>query len=319
VGRYLLTRLGQGLVTLFLASIVVFAGVRALPGDPALALAGEEASPETVAALRTQLGLDQSIVVQFLRFLGNALSGDLGDSVRTGTPVTELIAATLPVTAWLSLYAIVIAVVVGMAAGALAAVNQGRWPDLAVGGLSLLSLSVPNFWLGLLAILYLAVGLGWFPASGYAAFTEEPLRALWHLTLPALILGTGLAAIVMRQTRASMIDALAADYVRTARAKGSSRSTVIVRYAMRNSLVVVVTIVGLQLGGLISGAVVTERIFGLPGFGKLTLDSVFTRDYPVIQGVVLVVTLAYILINLAVDVLYSVIDPRIRVAGGGSA
>jgi peptide/nickel transport system permease protein len=319
VARYLLTRLGQGVVTLFLASIVVFAGVRALPGDPALAMAGEEASPETLAAIRAQLGLDQSIVVQYLRFLGNALSGDLGDSVRTGTPVTELIAATLPVTAWLSLYAIVIAVVFGMAAGALAAANQGRWPDLAVGGVSLLSLSVPNFWLGLLAILYLAVGLGWFPASGYVAFTEEPLRALWHLTLPALILGTGLAAIVMRQARSSMIDALAADYVRTARAKGASRGDVLVRYAMRNSLIVVVTIVGLQLGGLISGAVVTERIFALPGFGKLTLDSVFTRDYPVIQGVVLVVTLAYILINLAVDVLYSVIDPRIRVAGGGNA
>jgi peptide/nickel transport system permease protein len=319
VARYLLTRLGQGLITLVLASMVVFAGVRALPGDPALALAGEEADPETVAALRAQLGLDRSIVVQYLRFLGSALSGDLGESVRTGTPVTELIGATLPVTAWLSLYAILVAVVTGMAAGTLAAVFQNRWPDLAVGGLSLLSLSVPNFWLGLLAILYLAVGFGWFPASGYVAVTEEPLRALWHLTLPALILGTGLAAIVMRQTRASMIDALAADYVRTARAKGSSRSTVIVRYALRNSLIVVVTIVGLQLGGLISGAVVTERIFGLPGFGKLTLDSVFSRDYPVIQGVVLVVTLAYILINLAVDVLYSVIDPRIRVAGGGNA
>lgn len=319
MARYLLTRLGQGLITLVLASMVVFAGVRALPGDPALALAGEEADPETVAALRAQLGLDRSIVVQYLRFLGSALSGDLGESVRTGTPVTELIGATLPVTAWLSLYAILVAVVAGMAAGTLAAVFQNRWPDLAVGGLSLLSLSVPNFWLGLLAILYLAVGFGWFPASGYVAVTDEPLRALWHLTLPALILGTGLAAIVMRQTRASMIDALAADYVRTARAKGSSRSTVIVRYALRNSLVVVVTIVGLQLGGLISGAVVTERIFGLPGFGKLTLDSVFSRDYPVIQGVVLVVTLAYILINLAVDVLYSVIDPRIRVAGGGNA
>jgi peptide/nickel transport system permease protein len=319
VTRYLLTRLGQGAITLVLASIVVFAGVRALPGDPALALAGEEATPETLAAVRAQLGLDQSIVAQYLRFLGNALTGDLGESVRTGTPVTELIAATLPVTAWLSLYAIVIAVVVGMTAGALAAVRQGKWQDLAVGGASMLSLSVPNFWLGMLAILYLAVGFGWFPASGYVAVAEEPLRALWHLTLPALILGTGLAAIVMRQTRASMIDALAADYVRTARAKGSSRSTVVVRYAMRNSLIVVVTIVGLQLGGLISGAVVTERIFALPGFGKLTLDSVFSRDYPVIQGVVLVVTLAYILINLAVDVLYTVIDPRIRVAGGGNA
>lgn len=313
--RYLAVRAGQGLVTLLLASVVVFAGVRALPGDPALALAGEEATPETVAAIRDRLGLDGSLVEQYLRFLGSALTGDLGESTRTGTPVTELIAATLPVTAWLSLYAIVVAVVAGMAAGTLAAVYRGRGVDAAVSGLSLVSLSVPNFWLGLLAILYLAVGLGLFPASGYVAVTEDPLRAVWHLTLPALILGTGLAAIVMRQTRASMVDTLTADFVRTARAKGVSRGAVVLRHALRNSLLVVLTIVGLQLGGLVSGAVVTERIFGLPGFGKLTLDSVFTRDYPVIQGVVLVVTLAYIVINLAVDVLYSVVDPRVRVEG----
>lgn len=313
--RYLAVRAGQGLVTLLLASVVVFAGVRALPGDPALALAGEEATPETVAAIRDRLGLDGSLVEQYLRFLGSALTGDLGESTRTGTPVTELIAATLPVTAWLSLYAIVVAVVAGMAAGTLAAAYRGRGVDAAVSGLSLVSLSVPNFWLGLLAILYLAVGLGLFPASGYVAVTEDPLRALWHLTLPALILGTGLAAIVMRQTRASMVDTLTADFVRTARAKGVSRGAVVLRHALRNSLLVVLTIVGLQLGGLVSGAVVTERIFGLPGFGKLTLDSVFTRDYPVIQGVVLVVTLAYIVINLAVDVLYSVVDPRVRVEG----
>lgn len=313
MGRFLLGRLGQGAVTLLLASLVVFAGVRALPGDPAQALAGEEASPEVVEAVRARLGLDQPVLVQYGRFLGDLATGDLGASVRTGTPVTELIATTLPVTGWLALYAVVVAVVVGVGAGVVAAVRRGRWPELAVGGLSLLALSVPSFWLGLLAILYLAVGLGLFPASGYVPVSEQPLRALWYLTLPALILGTGLAAIVMRQTRAAMIEALAADYVRTARAKGSSRATVVVRYALRNSLIVVVTIVGLQLGGLISGAVVTERIFGLPGFGKLTLDSVFSRDYPVIQGVVLVVTLAYIVINLAVDVLYSVIDPRIRV------
>lgn len=313
--RYLAVRAGQGLVTLLLASVVVFAGVRALPGDPALALAGEEATPETVAAIRDRIGLDRSLVEQYLRFLGSALTGDLGESTRTGTPVIELIAATLPVTAWLSLYAIVVAVVAGMAAGTLAAVYRGRGVDAAVSGLSLVSLSVPNFWLGLLAILYLAVGLGLFPASGYVAVTDDPLRAVWHLTLPALILGTGLAAIVMRQTRASMVDTLTADFVRTARAKGVSRGAVVLRHALRNSLLVVLTIVGLQLGGLVSGAVVTERIFGLPGFGKLTLDSVFTRDYPVIQGVVLVVTLAYIVINLAVDVLYSVVDPRVRVEG----
>ena len=315
MGRYLLVRLGQGLVTLLLASVVVFVGVRALPGDPALALAGEEADPATVAAVRTQLGLDQPLPAQYLRFLGNALTGELGDSVRTGTPVTQLIGATLPVTAWLALYAIVVAVVTGVAAGVLAAVRRGRWPELAVNGVSLVGLSVPHFWLGLVAILYLAVGLGWFPASGYTPITEHPLRGLWQLTLPALILGTGITAVLMRQTRSSMLDTLEADYVRTARAKGASRATVVLRYALRNSLVVVVTVVGLQLGGLISGAVVTERIFALPGLGKLTLDSVFSRDYPVVQGVVLVVTTAYIVINLAVDVVYSVLDPRIRVGG----
>ncbi|NAZ80986.1 ABC transporter permease subunit [Kineococcus sp. R8] len=316
MSRFLLTRLWQSAVTLVLASMVVFAGVRALPGDPALAVAGEEATPETVAAVRAQLGLDQPLWVQYGRYASNLLQGDLGTSVRTGTPVSELITGTLPVTAWLSLYAILVAIVVGVGTGVVAAVRRGRWPELVANGFSLLALSVPSFWLGLLAILYLAVGLGWFPASGYVAPSEDPLRAVYHLTLPAVILGTGLAAVIMRQTRASMLQNLSSDYVRTARAKGASRSAVVLRFALRNSLVVVVTLVGLQLGGLISGAVVTERIFGLPGFGKLTLDSVFSRDYPVIEGVVLVVTLAYIVINLAVDVVYSVLDPRIRVGGG---
>jgi peptide/nickel transport system permease protein len=315
VARYLLVRVGQGVLTLLLASLVVFAGVRALPGDPALALAGEEADPATVEAVRVQLGLDRPLPVQYLRFLGDALTGELGRSVRTGTPVTQLIGATLPVTAWLSLYAIVVAVVTGLGAGVLAAVRRGRWPETVVNGVALVALSVPHFWLGLLAILYLAVGLGWFPASGYTAITEHPLRGLWQLTLPAIILGTGITAVLMRQTRSSMIETLDADYVRTARAKGASRATVVVRYALRNSLVVVVTLVGLQLGGLISGAVVTERIFALPGLGKLTLDSVFSRDYPVVEGVVLVVTAVYIVINLAVDVAYSLLDPRIRVGG----
>jgi peptide/nickel transport system permease protein len=315
MARFLLTKLWHSVITLLLSALVVFFGVRALPGDPALALAGEEADPATVAQVRADLGLDQPVLVQFGKFLGNTLQGDLGTSIRTGTPVTDLIAATLPVTLWLSLYAIVLAVVIGIAAGAVAAVHRGRWPEWVANGFSLAGLSIPHFWLGLLAILYLSVALGLFPASGYVAVTENPLRALYYLTLPAVILGTGLAAVVMRQTRSSMLETLSADYVRTAKAKGLSRGAVLRNYALRNSLIVVVTIIGLQLGGLISGAVVTERIFGLPGFGKLTLDSVFTRDYPVIQAVVVVVTAAYIVINLAVDVLYSVINPRIRVGG----
>ncbi|MHA7192115.1 ABC transporter permease [Arthrobacter sp. MDT2-16] len=315
MGRYLFTRLWQSIVTLVLASIVVFIGVRQLPGDPALAMAGEEATPEQLAAVRAEMGLDQPLVTQYLAFVRNMFRGDFGESTRTGTPVTELIATTLPVTLWLSAYAIVVAIVVGILFGVIAERFRGRWPEWIANAFALIGLSVPNFWLGILAILYLAVTLGWFPASGYVDVLSDPLRGLYYLTLPALILGTGLAAVIMRQTRASMIETMTTDYVRTARAKGLGRGRVLVRYGLRNSLIVVVTIVGLQLGGLISGAVVTERIFALPGFGKLTLDAVFTRDYPVIQAVVLIITVSYILINLAVDILYSVVNPKIRVGG----
>jgi len=313
--RYSFHRLWQSALTLVLASIVVFIGVRALPGDPATAMAGEEADPETIAAVREQLGLDDSIPVQYLRFLGNALHGDFGESVRTGTPVSDMLGATVPVTVQLAIYAMLIAVLAGMAFGVVAAVFRGRWPEWAANGFSLFALSVPTFWLGILAVLYLSVQLDWFPASGYVSPFEEPLRGVYYLTLPAVILGLAHAAVVQRQTRSSMVETLTADYVRTARAKGLGRGAVVFRYGLRNSLIVVTTIVGLQLGGLIAGAVVTERIFGLPGIGKLTLDSVFTRDYPVIQAVVLVITAAYIVINLLVDVLYTVIDPRMRVSG----
>jgi len=318
MARYLLNRLWQSAVTLVLASIVVFIGIRALPGDPALAMAGEEADPATLAAVRAQLGLDQPVPVQYLHFVGNALTGDLGRSTRTGTPVTEMIGATLPVTVQLAFYAMIVAVLAGIAGGVLASVFRGRWPDWMANGFSLAGLSIPTFWLGILAVVYLAVGLGWFPASGYVSPLENPLRAVYYLTLPAVILGIAHAAVVQRQTRSAMVGALTADYVRTARAKGLGRGAVVFRYALRNSLIVVTTVVGLQLGGLIAGAVVTERIFSLPGIGKLTLDSVFTRDYPVIQAVVLVITTAYIVINLLVDALYTVVDPRIRVSGSAS-
>ncbi|GAA1673293.1 ABC transporter permease [Kribbella yunnanensis] len=316
MSRYLLHRLWQSAVTLILATIVVFAGVRALPGDPALALAGEDRDPESLRAIREQYGLDDSWLVQFWQFVSHAARGDLGQSIRTGEPVNGMIAGALPVTIELSVLAILVAGVIGVGAGVIAAVRRGRPAEWAANALALLGLSVPNFWLGLMAILYLSVALGLFPASGFVPFFTNPVANLHHLVLPALILGTGLAAVIMRQTRSSMLDALSADYVRTAEAKGLSPRAVIGRHALRNSLIVVVTIVGLQLGALISGAVVTERIFALPGFGKLTVDAVFQRDYPVIQAVVLVTATAYIVINLLVDLLYSVIDPRIRVRGG---
>ncbi|GLY65295.1 ABC transporter permease [Amycolatopsis taiwanensis] len=313
--RYLFHRLWQSAITLVLASIVVFIGIRALPGDPATAMAGEEADPATIAAVRAQLGLDQPLPVQYFKFVGHAITGDFGRSIRTGTPVREMIGTTLPVTVQLAVYAMLVAVLAGLIAGVVAAVFRGRWPEWTANGFSLFALSVPTFWLGILAVLYLSVQLRWFPASGYVSPFEQPMRGIYYLTLPALILGLAHAAVVQRQTRASMVDTLTADFVRTARAKGLGRGAVIFRYGLRNSLIVVTTIVGLQLGGLIAGAVVTERIFSLPGIGKLTLDSVFTRDYPVIQAVVLVITTSYIVINLLVDVLYTVIDPRVRVSG----
>ncbi|MCI9888849.1 ABC transporter permease [Micrococcales bacterium 31B] len=316
--RFIGTKAWHAAITFLLSSLVIFFGVRSLPGDPALAMAGEEATPEQLAAIRENLGLNDNLAVQYGRFLRNVFTGNLGDSTRTGEPVVDLIATTLPVTLWLSIYAIVVATVIGLALGIVAERQRGRPLELASNTFALLGLSIPNFWFGLLAILLLAVGLGWFPASGYVDLAAEPLRGIYYLTLPALILGGSTAAIITRQTRAAMIETMNTDYVRQARAKGLSPARILLRYGLRNSLIVLVTIVGLQLGALISGAVVTERIFALPGIGKLTLDAVFTRDYPVIQAVVLVVTVFYIGINLAVDLLYSVINPRIRVLGGDS-
>jgi peptide/nickel transport system permease protein len=315
VRGYMLRRLGQSAVTLVLATMVVFAGVRALPGDPALALAGEERDPASLAAVREQYGLDDPVWVQYLHYLQNFFQGDLGRSVRTNIPVTDLLKSALPVTLELSFLALLVASVVGVLSGILAAVRRGRPAEWLANGFALMGLSVPNFWLGLMAILYLAVAVPLFPASGHVPFSEDPVANLHHMVLPAVILGTGLAAVIMRQTRSSMLESMGTDYIRTARAKGLDERTVVGVHALRNSLIVVVTIVGLQLGALISGAVVTERIFGLPGFGKLTVDAVFQRDYPVIQGVVLVTATAYIVINLLVDLLYSIIDPRIRVTG----
>jgi peptide/nickel transport system permease protein len=315
VRRYLFNRAWQSALTLLLATVVVFLGVRALPGDPALALAGEDRTPETLRAIRQQYGLDQSLPVQFWRFVSHALQGDLGISIRTGATVTSMLRTALPVTIELSLLAITFATLLGVGAGIVAAVRRGRPAEWVANALALLGLSVPSFWLGLIAILYLAVATGIFPASGFVPLLQNPVENLRHIILPAVILGTGLSAVIMRQTRSSMLESLSTDYVRTARAKGLRSGVVVRRHALRNSLIVVVTIVGLQLGGLISGAVVTEQIFGLPGFGKMTVDAVFQRDYPVIQGVVLITATAYIVINFLVDLLYSLIDPRIRVGG----
>jgi peptide/nickel transport system permease protein len=315
---YLLRRAGASLIVLLVSSMIVFAGVRALPGDPALALAGEDRSPTALAAIRDKYGLDEPVPVQYVRWLGHVVQGDFGTSTRTGLSVGETILDRLPVTLELAFLSLLIAIAIGLSLGMLAAVRRGSLADYLGSTAALVGLSGPHFWLGLMLILIFSIGLGVLPASGFVPFFGDPIDNLRHMILPAFVLGTGFAAVIFRQTRAAMLESLNADYVRTARAKGLAERDVIGRHALRNSLLTVVTIVGLQLGLLISGAVVTESVFVLPGFGKLTLDAVFTRDYPVIEGVVLLTTVGYVVINFAVDVLYSVLNPRIRVSGAES-
>jgi peptide/nickel transport system permease protein len=315
MGRYVVRRLASSAVTFVLVTIVVFLGVRALPGDPARALAGEESDPATLAEIRSSFGLDQPVPVQYFRYVANALSGDLGRSSRTGLPVAQSIGHALPVTLQLAVFAIAVAALIGIGAGVVAAIRRRSASEWAANSVALLGLSVPNFWFGLMAVLVFAIAFPILPASGFVSVFDDPVQSFRHLLMPAVVLGSALSAVIMRQTRSAMLEALSTDYVRTARAKGLGGAQVVFGHALRNSLIVVVTIVGLQLGALISGAVVTEQIFVLPGFGKLTIDAVFTRDYPMIQGVVLVTATAYIAINLLVDFLYSVIDPRVRVGG----
>ena len=318
MGKFLLRRAGASLIVLLLASMLVFAGVRALPGDPAVALAGEERTPEALAEIRAEYGLDQPVPVQYVRWLGHALTGDLGESVRTGIPVMETILQRLPITLELAGLSVLFAAVLGIAAGVLAAVKRGSIADYATSSIALFGLSTPNFWIGLLLILAFAVSLPILPASGYVPFFEDPLGNLVRMIMPVFVLGSGLAAVVMRQMRSAMLESMSADYVRTARAKGLSEREVIGSHALRNSLITVVTVLGVELGVLFSGAVVTEQVFVIPGFGKLTVDAVFQRDFPLIQGVVLFAAVGYVLVNLAVDVLYSVLNPRIRVSGRGA-
>ncbi|GAB3716012.1 ABC transporter permease [Nocardiopsis oceani] len=316
MGRYLLGRLWQSAVTLLLVSIAVFAGVRAMPGDPAMLLAGEDPSPEAVEEISNRLGLDQPLPVQYLIWIGQMLRFDFGDSVRTGLPVSEAILTRLPVTLELALLSLLVAATIGILTGVVAAVWKGRPADWAANAFSLVGMSVPNFWLGLMAILLFAVALGWLPASGYVPLTDSVGGNLASMLMPAVVLGTGLAAVVTRQTRSSMIEVLGSDYIRTARAKGLGPSRVVLVHGLRNSMITVLTILGMQLGALISGAVVTEQIFVLAGFGNLMVEAVFTRDFPVVQATVMVTAIGYILVNLLVDLCYSLIDPRIRVQGG---
>ena len=317
MGGFLLRKVGAALIVLLFASMLVFAGVRAIPGDPAVALGAEDRDPAVVAAVRHKYGLDQPVPVQYVHWLGYALRGDLGTDQRE-LSVAHTIVQRIPITLELAFLSLLLGALIGIPAGIVAAVRRGKPSDYAATSFALMGLSVPHFWLGLLMISYFAVDLHWLPASGYVSFLHDPVGNLRHLVMPALVLGTGLSAVLMRQMRSAMLTSLGADYVRTARAKGLSELAVVGKHALRNSLITVVTVLGLQLGALISGAVITETIFVIPGFGRLTIDAINQRDYTLLQGVVLVAATGYVLVNLLVDVVYSLLNPRIRVSGGAA-
>jgi peptide/nickel transport system permease protein len=314
MGGFLLRKVGAALIVLLLASMLVFGGVRALPGDPALALGAEDRDPVVLAQIRHKYHLDEPIPVQYVRWLGLALRGDLGVDQRQ-LPVAHTIITRLPITLELAALAILIGSVIGLSAGIIAAVRRGKASDYAATSFALVGLSVPHFWLGIMMIILFAVDWHWLPAGGYVPLSQDPIENVRHLLMPAIVLGTGLSAVLMRQMRSSMLTSLDADYVRTARAKGLSEWSVVGKHALRNSLITVTTVIGLQLGALISGAVITEQIFGIAGFGRLTIDAINQRDYTLLQGVVLVAAVGYVVVNLGVDLLYSFLNPRIRVSG----
>ena len=313
--EFLVRRAVISAVTLLLISLIVFTGVRMIPGDPARVLAGTEADAAGLEEILEKYGLNAPLPVQYLRWLGLAATGDFGESIRTRTSVAWMVATKLPITIELTVLSLLVAVAIAIPAGVVAAVRRNTAWDVLASGVSLCGVSVPNFWLGIMLILLVSVRFGWLPASGFVPLAEDPVGNLKRMLMPALVLGTGLAAVLMRQTRNAMIEVLSADYVRTARAKGLAQRAVVVRHALRNGLIPVVTILGLQMGALMGGAVVTEQIFVLPGFGRLIVEAVFTRDYPVVQGVVLITASSYVLINLLVDLSYSVLNPRIRIRG----
>jgi peptide/nickel transport system permease protein len=309
---YIVRRLAIAIPTLVLVSVFVFTLQKLLPGDPALVMAGEDRNPEAIEFIREKYHLNKPVLVQYAYWMQALLQGDMGISLRTSQPVLGLIGAKLPVTIQLALMAITIAFVIGVPAGILSAVKKGTAIDYIANIVALSGLSVPNFWLGIMLILLVSVQLGWLPASGYVSPFVDPLRSLQTMIMPAFVLGTSLAATLMRHTRSAMLGVLKADYVRTARAKGIREWAVIVKHAFRNALLPIVTLSALLFGELLGGAVLTEQIFTIPGFGKLIVDAVFTRDYAVVQGVVLCAAAGVILINLVADVLYFLVNPRMR-------
>jgi peptide/nickel transport system permease protein len=310
--RYLLARLGGMLVVMAIVAVLVFILTRAAPGDPIAVLLGDQATAEDIARVQKVYGLDQPLPVQFGLWLRELAHGNLGESIFLQRPVTQALWERAEPTALLSLMAIAIAALIGVPCGIVSAVYRGKAVDQAFTGFAMLGASVPSFWFGLVLMQIFAVSLGWFPVSGYGEPGASLAARIHCLVLPATVLGVLNSALIIRFTRASMLDVLGEDYVRTARAKGLPESGVVLKHALRNALVPIVTVIGLTVALMIGGAVVTETVFGLPGVGNLVVSAVIRRDYPVIQGALLVVAVIYVVINFAIDLLYTVVDPRVK-------
>jgi len=312
---YAARRLLQAVPVLLFASVVVFLMIYLVPGDPVLAILGGEARPDQVAAMRAKMGLDRPLAVQYARWVGRVLQGDLGVSVINSYPVWSLIGLKLPATLVLAGGALTVALAVSLPLGILAAIRQGTAVDRLAVGFTALGLSVPTFWLGVLLVLLFSLRLHWLPASGYVPLLAQPVLSLQHLVMPSLTLGVAIAAILTRFVRSAMLEVIRQDYVRTARAKGLPEGRVIVRHALKNAFIPVLTVIALQVGNLLGGAVVTESIFDYPGVGQLVLYAVTSKDYAVVQGTLLLLVFVFVLINLLTDLAYAVLDPRVRYGG----
>lgn len=312
LGRTLLGRLLGMLAVLSLVSVLVFLLTRLAAGDPIAVLLGDQASLQDIAQARQRYGLDEPLLTQFLFWLTEVLRGNLGQSIFLQMPVAQVLLDRVEPTAWLALLSVALATLIGVPCGIASALWRGRWIDQCVSTLAMLGASMPSFWMGLLVIQLLAVGAGWFPVSGYGDPGANWLTRIHHLMLPALVLGMLNSALIIRFTRASMLDILGEDYIRTARSKGLPESTVVLKHALRNAMVPILTVLGLTLALMIGGAVVTETVFNLPGLGNLVVRAVLRRDYPVIQGALLVIAGVYVVINFVIDVLYVFVDPRVR-------
>ena len=309
---YLIKRFSILLVTLMLVSIVIFAVLMVIPGDPAQIILGIHATPESLQALRHKLGLDQPVVIQYITYMKNLAIGDMGRSIAYDIPIRSLIFSRLQVTIPLAILSMILAVLLSIPMGTYSALHRNRVGDYGIMVFSQIGLAVPAFWAGILLILLFAVTLHWLPAGGFESWLKDPMRALNSLLLPAFSLGFVRAAVLTRMTRSSMLEVLGEDYIRTARSKGLPKRTVVYKHAFRNAIIPVVTIIGLQAGDLLAGAIIIENVFYLPGIGRLVFEAIGQRDLPVVQGVVLFIAMLIVIINFLTDVAYRYLDPRIR-------